>query len=134
MMAETLQKTVLVIEDELDMRLFLKVLLETNGYAHMVSGNGREGIEKAKAHAPDLIVLDVMMPDQGGARTYRDLRSDPGLKQIPVIMLSAVARATFFHYLKMLDAGTAEIIVEPEAYVEKPPDPRYLLKCIDKFI
>ena len=134
MMAETLQKTVLVIEDELDMRLFLKVLLETNGYAHMFSGNGREGIEKAKAHAPDLIVLDVMMPVQGGARTYRDLRSDPGLKQIPVIMLSAVARATFFHYLKMLDAGTAEIIVEPEAYVEKPPDPRYLLKCIDKFI
>ena len=51
-----------------------------------------------------------------------------------MIMLSAVARATFFHYLKMLDAGTANIIVAPEAYVEKPPDPRYLLKCIEKLI
>jgi two-component system, OmpR family, phosphate regulon response regulator PhoB len=134
MIAKTAYKTVLVIEDELDMRLFLKVLLETNGYAPMFSGNGRDGIEKAKAHAPDLIVMDVMMPDQGGARTYRDLRSDPDLKRIPVIMLSAVARDTFFHYLKMLDAGSAQIIAAPEAYVEKPPDPRYLLKCIDQFI
>ncbi len=126
----TPSKTILVIEDELDMRLFLKVLLETNGYKPIIAANGREGLEKARAHAPDLIVLDVMMPQQGGARTYRDLRSDPGLKKIPVIMLSAVARATFFHYLKMLDAGSVDKVTRPEAYVEKPPDPRYLLKCI----
>lgn len=131
---ETQPKTILVIEDELDMRLFLKVLLETNGYLPIVAGNGRDGIEKARAHAPDLIVLDVMMPRQGGARTYRDLRSDPAFKQIPVIMLSAVAKTTFFHYLKMLDAGRSERIIEPEAYVEKPPDPRYLLNCIARCI
>jgi two-component system phosphate regulon response regulator PhoB len=127
-------KTVLVIEDELDMRLFLKVLLETSGYVPLVAGNGRDGIEKARAQAPDVILLDVMMPGQGGARTYRDLRSDPALRQIPVIMLSAVARSTFFHYLKMLDAGSADSIVEPEAYVEKPPNPQYLLNCIERCI
>ncbi len=127
-------KTVLVIEDELDMRLFLKVLLETSGYVPLVAGNGREGIEKAKAQTPDVILLDVMMPGQGGARTYRDLRSDPALRQIPVIMLSAVARSTFFHYLKMLDAGSADRITEPEAYVEKPPNPQYLLNCIERCI
>jgi CheY-like chemotaxis protein len=131
---ETLPKTVLVIEDELDMRLFLKVLLETNGYVPIVAGNGSDGIEKAKAQAPDLILLDVMMPRQGGARTYRNLRTDPDLKQIPIIMLSAVAKATFLHYLKMLDAGCADKIIAPEAYVEKPPDPRYLLNCIERFI
>jgi two-component system phosphate regulon response regulator PhoB len=127
-------KTVLVIEDELDMRLFLKVLLETSGYVPLVAGNGRDGIEKARAQAPDVILLDVMMPGQGGARTYRDLRSDPALRQIPVIMLSAVARSTFFHYLKMLDAGSADSIAEPEAYVEKPPNPQYLLNCIERCI
>jgi CheY-like chemotaxis protein len=128
------EKTVLVIEDELDMRLFLKVLLETNGYRPLIAGNGRDGIEKAKAQAPDLILLDVMMPGQGGARTYRDLRSDPALKKIPVIMLSAVARSTFFHYLKMLDAGSTDKIAGPQAYVEKPPNPQYLLSCIEKCI
>ncbi len=127
---ETPSKTVLVIEDELDMRLFLKILLETNGYTPVIANNGREGLQKAKDHDPDLILLDVMMPRQGGARTYRDIKADPALKGIPVIMLSAVARATFFHYLKMLDAGRTDKVVEPEAYVEKPPDPQYLLKCI----
>jgi CheY-like chemotaxis protein len=130
----TAPKTILVIEDELDMRLFLKVLLETSGYRPMIAGNGRDGLEKARAQAPDLVILDVMMPGQGGARTYRDLKSDPALHQIPVIMLSAVARTTFFHYLKMLDAGRTDKIIPPDAYVEKPPDPRYLLNCIEKFI
>ncbi len=129
---ETLPKTVLVIEDELDMRLFLKVLLETNGYTPVIASNGRDGIEKARTVLPDLIILDVMMPGQGGALTYRDLRTDPVLGTMPVIMLSAVARSTFFHYLRMLDAGGAGKMVEPEAYVEKPPDPRYLLKCIEE--
>ncbi len=131
---ETLPKSILVIEDELDMRLFLKILLETNGYVPIIAANGKDGLKKAKDHDPDLIVLDVMMPRQGGARTYRDLRADPVLRQIPVIMLSAVARSTFIHYLKMLDAGRADKVVEPEAYVEKPPDPQYLLKCIQEHI
>lgn len=131
---EKSSKTVLIIEDELDMRLFLKVLLETNGYAPIIAGNGRDGLQKARDHGPDLIVLDVMMPRQGGARTYRDLRVDPALKEIPVIMLSAVARSTFFHYLKMLDAGRTDKVVGPEAYVEKPPDPQYLLKCIREYV
>ena len=131
---ETSPKTVLVIEDELDMRLFMKILLETNGFTPIIAGNGHDGLQKAKDHDPDLIVLDVMMPRQGGARTYRDIKLDPALKEIPVIMLSAVARSTFFHYLKMLDTGRADKVIEPEAYVEKPPDPQYLLKCIREYV
>jgi len=131
---KTLSKIVLVIEDELDMRLFLKILLETNGYTPIIASNGQDGLQKAREHDPELILLDVMMPRQGGARTYRDLRGDSELKDIPVVMLSAVARSTFFHYLKMLDTGRADKVVEPEAYVEKPPDPQYLLKCIENNI
>lgn len=128
------KKTVLVIEDELDMRIFLKTLLETSGYLPVITRHGKEGMLKAKAHPPDLIILDVMMPKQGGALTYSELRSDPELENIPVIMLSAVSRTTFFHYLKMINASNSKKVPEPEAYVEKPPDPMNLLKCVQQNI
>lgn len=130
MTTEQTKKRVLVIEDELDMRIFLKTLLETSGYDPVITTNGKEGIAKAKERTPDLIILDVMMPRQGGALTYSQLRSDPELGNIPVIMLSAVSRKTFYHYLNMLSAQDSFEVVEPEAYVEKPPDPRNLLNCI----
>ena len=128
------QKTVLVVEDELDMRFFLKTLLETNGYAPLIAKDGRDGILKAKTQDPELIILDVMMPQQGGAMMYKNLKSDAQLKTIPVIMLSAVSRTTFQHFLNMLAAQTNDKIPQPEAYVEKPPDPRNLLQIIQQII
>ena len=68
-----------------------------------------------------------MMPGEGGVTMYRGLRQDPGLKAIPVIMLSAVAEATFHHYLNMLNAQIKEPIPLPDHYMEKPPDAEKLL-------
>ena len=127
-------KTVLVVEDELDMRFFLKTLLETNGYQPVIAKNGADGMAKARKDPPDLILLDVMMPRQGGALMYRDLKSDDALKTIPVVMLSAVSRTTFEHYLKMLVVRLKDDIPEPDAYVEKPPDPSNLLRIIKRFL
>ena len=127
-------KTVLVVEDELDMRFFLKTLLETSGYRPIIAKNGSDGMAKAKENLPDLILLDVMMPEQGGAIMYRDLKSDTLLAKIPVIILSAVSRSTFEHYLKMLDLTSADKVPVPDAYVEKPPDPRNLLRIIQRFV
>lgn len=127
-------KTVLVVEDELDMRIFLRTLLETSGYRPVICINGQDGLKKARMEKPDLILLDVMMPGQGGALTYVDLKSDETLRDIPVVMLSAVGSMTFHHYLKMVNAQTQTRLPEPEAYIEKPPDPRGLLKILEKFI
>ena len=127
-------KTVLVVEDQLDMRFFLKTLLETNGYVPLIAKDGRDGLSKAKTDEPDLIILDVMMLQQGGAVMYQNLKSDDQLQTIPVIMLSAVSRTTFQHFLKMLAAQTDDTIPQPEAYVEKPPDPRNLLQIIQQII
>ncbi len=131
---DKIQKTVLVVEDELDMRFFLKTLLETSGYRPVIAKNGSDGMAKAKENPPDLILLDVMMPEQGGAIMYRDLKSDVALKKIPVIILSAVSRSTFEHYLKMLALKSADKVPAPDAYVEKPPDPRNLLRIIQQFV
>lgn len=128
------KKTVLVVDDELDMRIFLSTLLETSGYRPVVTRDGHEGIIKARDLLPDLIILDVMMPGEGGVVMYRQLRSDPALKAIPVIMLSAVAEKTFSHYLKMVNASMQMPIPGPDAYVEKPPEAEKLLATAARLI
>ncbi|MBW1775263.1 MAG: response regulator [Deltaproteobacteria bacterium] len=123
-------KKVLVVDDELDMRIFITTLLETNGYKPVSAEDGVQGLEVARAKKPALIILDVMMPKESGINLYRELKSDPDLKEIPVIMLSALSRKTFFHSQRVLDEYKRERIPEPAAYIEKPPEPDELLEAI----
>ena len=123
-------KKVLVVDDELDMRIFITTLLETNGYKPVSAEDGVQGLEVARAKKPALIILDVMMPKESGINLYRELKSDPDLKEIPVIMLSALSRKTFFHSQRVLDEYTGEKIPEPAAYIEKPPEPEELLEAV----
>ncbi|MBL7177795.1 MAG: response regulator [Desulfobacteraceae bacterium] len=123
-------KKVLVVDDELDIRTFIITLLETEGYKALSAVDGKEGLEIARRDKPSLIILDVMMPKESGITMYRDLKNDPELKDIPVIMLSALSRKTFFHSQKVLDEYKEEKIPEPSAYIEKPPEPEELLEAI----
>ena len=127
-------KKVLIVDDELDMRTFITTLLETSGYKPVSAADGREGMERARAHKPSLIILDVMMPKESGINMYRELKVDPDLKDIPVIMLSALAKKTFFHSQKVLDEYKGEKIPEPEVYIEKPPEPDELLDAVNKVL
>ena len=128
------KKSVLVVDDELDMRTFLTTLLETSGYRPIVANDGEEGIRKARAHKPSVIILDVMMPREGGVQMYRELKTDDELRGIPVIMLSAIAKKTFFHSQKMLNTYRGQTVPEPEAYIEKPPETEELLKILQEWI
>jgi two-component system phosphate regulon response regulator PhoB len=123
-------KKVLVVDDELDMRTFISTLLETNGFKALVAQDGVQGLETARRSKPSLIILDVMMPKESGIALYRDLKGDPDLKEVPVIMLSALSKKTFFHSQKVLDEYKGEKIPEPAAYIEKPPEPDELLETI----
>ncbi len=125
-------KKVLVVDDELDMRTFVSTLLETNGFKPVVAQDGIQGLEMARKNKPSLIIMDIMMPRESGITLYRELKMDPGLKDIPIIMLSALAKKTFFHSQKVLDEYKGEKIPEPEAYIEKPPEPDELLQIIHK--
>jgi CheY-like chemotaxis protein len=128
------KKKVLVVDDELDMRTFIATLLETSGYRPIVATNGEEGTAKAREHKPVVIILDVMMPKEGGVQMYRELKTDAELKAIPVIMLSAIAKKTFFHSQKLLNTYRGQVVPEPEAYIEKPPETEQLLKVLDDCI
>ncbi len=124
------KKRVLVVDDELDMRTFVTTLLETSGYKPLSAEDGTKGLEMARKDKPALIILDIMMPKESGITMYRALKTDPDLKDIPVIMLSALAKKTFLHSQSVLDAYKGEKIPEPAAYIEKPPEPDELLEAI----
>lgn len=123
-------KKVLVVDDELDMRTFITTLLETSGFKPIAATDGVEGLEAARSRKPAVIILDVMMPKLSGISMYRDLKNDPELKDIPVIMLSALSKKTFFHSQEVLDEYKSEKIPEPAAYIEKPADADELLEAI----
>jgi CheY-like chemotaxis protein len=123
-------KKVLIVDDELDMRIFIITLLETSGYKPLSASDGVEGLEIARRKKPALVILDVMMPKESGINMYRELKNDPELRNIPVIMLSALAKKTFFHSQRVLDDYKGEKVPEPEAYIEKPPEPDELLEAI----
>lgn len=125
---------ILFVEDEMNMRFFLKTLLETNGFLPVMAKNGIEGIGLARKEHPKLILLDVMMPEQGGAMMYVDLKKEKDLSKIPVLILSGVAKKTFFHYLDMVNANTRQKIPYPEAYIQKPPEPDYLVRRIQNLL
>ncbi len=106
-----MKKTVLIVEDnELNMKLF-NDLLEAHGYATLKTSHGIEAMELARAHRPDLILMDIQLPEVSGLEVTRWLKQDDELKSIPVIAVTAFAMK-----------GDEERIREGgcEAYLSKP--------------
>ena len=82
-------KKILVVEDESDLREVLKYRLEKHGFEVLCADGGKEGLDKALAHKPDLLVLDLMMPGFCGEEVCRQIRSNEDIKQPAIIMLTA---------------------------------------------
>ena len=122
---------ILVVDDESDMRIFVSTVVETLGFEPIVAEDGAEALEKARSLLPALVILDVMMPKiEDGLRVYQQFREDEGLGRIPIIMVSAIARKTFFHSVRLLKPLGGKQLPEPEAYMEKPPDAAELNRLI----
>ena len=115
---------ILVIDDDNDIVTFLTALLEDNGYATIQAFNGEEGLQKTKAERPDLVLLDISMPEKSGVKYYREVRDDPELKSIPVVIVTGVA-AEFKRFI-----STRRQVPPPEGYISKPVDKQELLDTI----
>jgi len=89
---------------------------------------------KVREDAPDLIILDVLMPKQSGIRMYRELKTEEPFKKIPVIMLSAIAPKSFFRSQQVLDEFRGQSVPPPEAYMEKPEEPEELVELMRKLL
>ncbi|MCE3076452.1 MULTISPECIES: response regulator transcription factor [Chryseobacterium] len=104
------QKKILLIDDELDILEILSYNLEKEGYDIYTATNGNEGIEKAKEIIPDLILLDVMMPEKDGIETCQELRKVKELQKTLIVFLSA--RSEEFSQLAGFQAGANDYIVK----------------------
>ncbi len=103
--------TILVVDDEPDLVELMVYNLEQSGHTVLSAANGRQALELAKARLPDLIVLDVMMPELNGIEVAKRLRAQTETASMPIIMLTAKSEEA--HELEGLDAGADDYITKP---------------------
>jgi two-component system cell cycle response regulator DivK len=118
-------KTILIVEDnELNMKLF-NDLLEANGFKTVQTRNGIEAVALARQHRPDLILMDIQLPEVSGLEVTKWLKEDPDLRRIPVVAITAFAMK-----------GDEERIREGgcEAYLSKPISVAKFLETVRHFL
>jgi len=115
------KKKILVVDDEQDVLIYLSTLFEDNGFDTITAENGIEALALAKSELPDLITLDITMPEQSGIKTYRYLKNDVNLQEIPVIIITAIGEP-----IKSVMNEFAAF-PEPEGFMSKPIDQKELL-------
>jgi CheY-like chemotaxis protein len=121
---------ILLIDDDADFVESTKIVLESKPYEVIVAVNGNEGLRKAREERPDLILLDVIMPVENGFTAAEQLKKDPKLAEIPVLMLTSYSTR---------GAGTGiprsrGLEVEYEDYIDKPISPDDLLATVAKYL
>ena len=127
-------KKILIIDDEPDIVIYLKVLLENNGYSVVTASNGQEGFDLARAEAPDLVCLDIMMPRKTGVALYQEIKMDPKLKKLPCIIISAYESAYSFKGQAFRRLVQDRTIPEPLKFFEKPIDVNAFLEFINGYL
>ncbi len=125
-----MSKRILVIDDDPDLVEAVSMLLEDSGLTPIAAYGGVEGLEKARSENPDLIVLDVMMPDKDGYAVAREIAADDKLNNIPLIMLTAVVdHIGDSHYSH---AGGKDLVADD--FIEKPLEPEALVTRIKELV
>jgi CheY-like chemotaxis protein len=122
--------TILVVDADLDIRIYLCNLLASNGFDVIDAGSREEGLAKARQRRPDLIVLDALLPVEGGIQLYHLFRTDKHLEGVPVVMLSRLRPKTLSHYHLFRKECGGPQIPAPDAYLNRPPEAEALLETV----
>lgn len=123
-------KKILIVDDDPDSVETVTMILESSNYDVVAAYGGIEGLQKAKSESPDLIILDVMMSDKDGYTVCKELKADPELSKIPVLLLTAVvSHIPTTRYTRQMGLET-----EADDYIDKPIDPGVLVKRIEALL
>lgn len=121
-------KRILVVDDDPNIVVYLTTLLEDSGFATLSAENGRQGMEIAIAEKPDLVLLDITMPEESGVKMFRRLQSEENTKDIPVIIITGISH----DFKKFIE--TRKQIKPPAAYFDKPIEREELLEKIREIL
>jgi len=121
---------ILLVDDDVDFVESTKIILESKPYEVIVAYEGDEGLRKAREENPDLIILDVIMPVKDGFTAAEQLKKDPRLSKIPVLMLTAFAAKGGETSIPVSRGFT----LEAEDYIDKPISPEELLAKVEKYL
>lgn len=119
-------KKIVYVEDELEMIDLVKLILSRKGYEVIGAAGGREGLDIIREVVPDLVLLDLMMPDIEGWDVYQQIRADDNTKHIPVIVVTAKAQ----NIDKVLGLHIAKV----NDYISKPFSPQDLVTSVEKVL
>lgn len=126
MAAEQPKADILCIEDEADMIDLIRWILERQGYAVRGALGGKEGLRQMQEKRPDLVLLDIMMPEMDGWEVYREMKASPDLQGIPVIVVTAKAQS--------IDKVLGLHIAKVDDYITKPFGPHELVQAVEKVL
>ena len=121
---------ILVVDDEPDVITFLTTLLRKNGYEVCEACDGVEGMKKVIEEKPDLVCLDLLMPEKTGLKMYREMRKDQELEHIPVIMVTGIASVDPWDFKEFKKFIHERSIPRPNGYIEKPIDKEQFLNAV----
>ncbi len=130
-MAGPEDKTVLVVDDEPNVRLYLRTILEDAGFMVITASDGEEALKIIKQTNPDFISLDLVMPRKSGHKLLYELRKDPALSQIPVLIVTAHAKDEMGQK-DLDDLLENRIMSGPGTYLEKPVSPDAYVRAIQR--
>jgi len=119
-------KRVVCIEDEPEMIDLVRLILGRKGFNVIGANGGIEGLETVRRLRPDLVLLDLMMPDMDGWEVYQQIKADPSLREIPVVVVTAKAQS--------IDKVLGLHIAKVDDYITKPFGPQELLESVEKIL
>jgi len=119
-------KRVVCIEDEPEMIDLVRLILGRKGFQVIGANGGVEGLDTVRREKPDLVLLDLMMPDMDGWEVYQQMKADPELRDIPVVVVTAKAQS--------IDKVLGLHIAKVDDYITKPFGPQELLESVAKIL
>ncbi len=125
-MTEESTKMILCIEDDQEMIDLIRLILRRRGFEILGANSGKEGLEIIRKDHPDLVLLDLMMPEMDGWEVYQQMKADEATKNIPVIVVTAKAQS--------IDKVLGLHIAKVDDYIAKPFSPQELSTSIDNVL
>ena len=121
---------VLIVDDERDVTTYVATALRAHGFDALVANSVKDGLRLVAETAPDLVLLDIVMPRESGLSMYLRLKEDPATQRIPIVILSGVAQKGQFDFRAYV---ADQSVPPPDHYLEKPVSVDELIEVVTRF-